>query len=275
MPAVACDFAASTVALVDAEVAYLQARGAVSTTRSGLVAAILAEALAERRSGRAARASALLAQFIAVPRAVAAAAFRRCQGAVPIDELQSAAYEEALKAARRFRPEAVGATWETLGSAPAPYLRSWAERGVQALLRERQEEGQLVRPDGDDGDRWERLGGEELPDHAHALALRSALDGFSGARRRRVVGLLAHGADYDAIAARMGCPVEEVQQVLGQLHQHLQALGIEHAPDEELPLAEAAARKGVSPKALAKRLRSGRLRGRKLRGEWHVMASEV
>ena len=85
----------------------------------------------------------------------------------------------------------------------------------------------------------------------------------------------ALGDDYDAIAQRMGCPVEEIRGVLEQLRQHLAALGIEHRPDEELPLAEAAARKGVSPKALAKRLRAGRLRGRKLGGEWLVMASEV
>lgn len=268
MPGVACTFAPETVAALDEEITALRARAPLAKiTRSGLLAHWILLALEQRRMDRGASACALLERFIAIPRSVAAAYFRRTQGAIPIDELQSVAYEEALKAARRFDPR--------LGFSPAPYLRSWAERGVQALLRERQQEqAQLVHPDDEDG-RWERLGGTEEPDHAGALALRHGLAGFKGARRRRIVALVARGADYDAVAEEMGVPVEEVQGVLAELRQHLQDLGIEHAPDEELPLAEAAARKGVSPKAVGKRLRAGRLRGRKLRGEWYVMASEV
>lgn len=261
---------------VGARAAALSVPLARPLTPGAHLATLVRRALAQAQAEEGDRASRLLAQFIAVPRSVAAAYFRRTQGAVPLDELQSIAYAEALKAARRFRPEAVGATWENLGAAAAPYLRRWAELGVQGLLRERQaEEEQEIRPDQDQPGRWDRLRGEQESDPGTALDLERALQGFTGPRRRRIVQFIAAGADYDVVAAKVGCSVEEVRQVLTELRTHLRQQGIEHEEDEELTIAEAAARTGRSAKSIAKRVRSGRLRGRKLRGEWMVMASEV
>lgn len=256
---------------VELELLRAQAPRARITPASVVVDLVRAH-LRRRRDERSARAAALLEQFISVPRKVAADAFRRCRGAVPLDELQSAAALEALKAARKFDPRKVGATWEDLGAAPAPYLRFWAEKGVQALLGERQEDQRLVRPD--DDERWERIVGTDSADHAQALALRSALASFSGPALR-IVRLLAAGADYDQVAARLGLTVDEVRAAQAELRAHLQRHGIDHAPDEEVTLTEAAARTGHSVKALSKRVRAGKLRGRKLGGEWRVMLSEV
>lgn len=270
MPAVHIRLPADALDLLDAQRSLAQ--GPVRLTRSALAAAFVRQALRLRRRADQARAAALLEKYLPVPRAVAAAWFRRLQGSIPLEELQSAAYEEALKGARRFDPGRLNPETGQPVS-PAPYLRTWAERGVQALVRERQEEAQDVRPDGEEG-RWERLGGEVVPDSSTSLDLTRALNSFPPAPRR-IVLLLAQGAGYDAVAARVGCTTEEVRAAVVALHQHLRTQGIDHTPDEELPLAEAARRASVSPKSLGKRLRAGRLRGRKLNGEWMVFLSEL
>lgn len=280
MPSLKIHMTPADLAPLDEHLDSLRARctdeGRPVITREWFARVAVRADLARRRRAHKARAAKMFAQFLPVVRAVAARWFSALKGSIPIEDLQSAAYEEGMKGALKFRPEAVGATWEALGGAPAPYLRRWAEFGVRALVSARREEGQEMRPDQEEPGRWERLGGEQTTaDPTLAPTLRAALATFGSPRERRVLRLLADGLDYDTITARTRLSAEEIRALVSRLQAHLTAAGVAHAPDEELSIAQAAHRFGVSPKSIAKRLRSGKLRGRKLDGEWLVMASEV
>ena len=70
---------------------------------------------------------ALVLKYAPVGRKVAAAAYRRCEGRIPLEDLQQAALLGQLKAARRWTPER--------GSF-ATYSRTWAYQEAQELLRQ-------------------------------------------------------------------------------------------------------------------------------------------
>jgi len=69
----------------------------------------------------------LVLKYEPVGRKVAAKAFGRCRGRVPLEDLQQAAQLGLLKAAQRWEPD--------LGSFPA-FSRTWAYQECQALLRQ-------------------------------------------------------------------------------------------------------------------------------------------
>jgi hypothetical protein len=242
-----------------------------------VLAVIVRQHLAERRRRRSERAAALLAQYLPVVRAAAARWFSLCKGAVPLDELQSVAYEEALKGAHRFDPTRRNETGQPVS--PAPLLRRWADFGCQALVTAALQD-QDVRPDQDeDGSRWERLGeADERLAQADGGALRGALAAFAGGlgpAGRRVLQALLRGEDDDQAAARGRGGLALVDEVRAQLAAHLAAQGLAPRPDAELTPAEVARRFGLTAKVVYKGLASGALPGRRRDGGWLVREADA
>lgn len=233
--------------------------------------AVLQQHLAERKAAQQALAGELLTKYWPVARAVAAKWFRRLQGAVPLAELDSAAFNEITTAAHKFDA--------SLGYSPAPYFRRWAEWGIQALLRQRNQDQALIHPDQDQedeaGTRWERLGArdetlEEAPARAEqrraVLAFLRQQDG----PHKRALGRLARGEDDDTVARATGLDLAELALLREAL---ATALGTEE--DEEATPADAAAAARVPLKVVYKALATGQLDGRKRDGAWVLRAADV
>lgn len=263
------------VLLTSAQHQALRAVQAGPTPQGGTVsagrylAALLDAELQRRAALRAQLARDILAKYHGVPLAVAANAYQRCGGAVPLDELQSVACEEALKGARRYDP--------ATGFSPAPLLRRWAEFGVRALLRARFEEvRQEVRPDQeqDGGGRWERLGAsedaEERGDRREQVQRLAQLVAQLRGAERKAAQALARGEDEDGAAQRSGLPVAAVRALRSRL-----AAELEIQEDAELTPGEAAQLAGASLKQVQSALLAGRLAGQRRGGRWVLRASEV
>ena len=214
----------------------------------------------------------LLWQFDRVWMAVAANAYRRCRGAVPIEDLQDVAREEALKACRRVNGK----------GSPAPLIRSWANYGVIALLKERMSlsEFTLIYPDGDAGEerrsRWETLADEAAaPDSSVSLrqteeALRQVVAAMTDAQRR-IARRLLQGCDDDEIVEKTrGATLEAVGEVRALLSMEL---GVVQEP--ELNLQEAAALLKKSPQTLLKMIGRGELDAQRRGGKYFLRESVV
>lgn len=234
-------------------------------TAAGYLAELAREDLRQDEAERKKLAAELLAKYWPVARAVAARAFRELRGAVPLAELDSAAFNEIATAAQRFDP--------SLGFSPAPYFRKWATWGVKALLRQRGDDARLVRPDQEESGGWERHGGADEADAAERAELRRALQAFlqqQGPRERRAVALLGQGLDDDEVSERTGLSLAELELLRDAL---AAATGRER--DRDLAPEAAAAAVGVPVKTLRKALQTGALQGRRRDGEWVIREAEA
>lgn len=263
--------------LADLAAAGSAAAGLPATARwstGAAVADLVRRHLAELRAARRAAAAAVVQRYWPVVRAVAAREYQRCRGLVPLDELLSAAGEEAVKGAQRFDA--------ALGHSPAPYLRTWAMYGARALIAQRLGEAQqLVRPDQDtDGSRWEKIGGADVdaelaPERAELRAVITRWVRAQPPARRRLARALVRGLDDDQVVAATGCALVDVDAVRAELRQLLRAHDLAPVEDELLTPAAAARTAGVPVKAVHKALAAGRLAGRKREGGWLVRAADV
>lgn len=238
-----------------------------SVTTDGYVTMVLVEALGKAARRREAEAQKLLWQFDRVWRAVAAHAFKRCGGAVSIEDLRDAAREEALKACRKVNGK----------GSPAALIRVWANYGVVALLKERMDQSQfkLIYPDTDERSRWDvlpdeaaspdaRCGAREVSDRLQELV--ADLPG----RKRQAAGLLAQGHAADVVARRARMTLEEV----AALRETLAArLGVQL--DEELAAEEAAQMLAVPVAKVVKIIQRGKLQGQQRGGRWYARKSDV
>jgi len=212
----------------------------------------------------------LLWQFDRVWRAVAALAYKRCRGAVPIDDLRDAAREEALKACRRANGK----------GSPAALIRVWASFGVKALLKERigLSQYKLIYPDGDERSRWDVLEegsapSDECAGSREALQKLQELLGALPSTQRKALRLTVQGLDDDAVAERTGHSASEVVALRAHLAQQLAAYGIR--PDAELTVPAAAALLGKTTTVVGKMIQSGKLAATRRGGQWFVRESDV
>lgn len=211
-----------------------------------VIRVLLREHLANRARELATSRRDILRQYLPVMRERAAYWFRRCQGAVDLDELQSAAYAAATAAAQRLVP----------GFSPAPFLRQAAHFACLHLVRENLAD-RTVRPDEEE---WERIGG--------AAPEAAPLD--LTAPQRRLARLLLRGDD-DAAASRLGLTLEGLDEARRGLAAEL---GYD-AAEGLLEPAEAAARAGLPIKTLRRAMVKGRVPVVRREGEAWVRLSDA
>lgn len=241
--------------------------GGAKLTEEGYLRHVLFLDLRRAAKEREEAATQILWQYDRVWLAQAAHAYRRCRGAVPIEELQDAAREEALKACRKVNGR----------GSPAALIRVWASYGVKALLKERigLSNYQLIYPDTDERSRWDVLADEApRPDvrcEGGEVSVRlQELVARLPARQKRAMALLAKGQTDDEVAAAAGLCALEVRVLREDIAVQL---GIQ--PDVELDLAQAAALLGRSPASVTKMILSGRLEAQRRDGQWYLREADV
>lgn len=227
--------------------------------------------LANRKAARKKAALDLLWRFEGVWKSVAANWFSKLKREVPLEDLQDAAREEALKGALRFDP--------ALGFSPAPLIRRYAHYGIVHFLESHwARENPLIRPDGDedgdDGSRWDRIESEEGdPDREHQRGqVRTALAAFlkgKPAKIQRAVRLMVE-FDDDAVSVRSGLSLAEIAGLRMEL---AAALGVE--VEQEISLKAAAKILKKEPKAVYALIEDGVLPARKRDGRWQIRPSEL
>jgi len=260
---------AAALQALRARVAELQGRldGGARLTEEGFLRYVLLLDLKHAAQRQEDAATKLLWQFDRVWRAVAAHAYKRCRGAVPIEDLQDAAREEALKACRKVNGK----------GSPAALIRVWASFGVKAKLKESisQAEFTLIYPDTDERSRWDVLADESAAPDARCGAREVSdrlqeLVGDLPAWQRRALKLMERGSTDDEVAARTG---QSAQAVVALRAEVARRLGLQL--DEELGLSQAAELLCRSPASVVKMIQSGKLQGQRREGQWFLRTSDV